>query len=63
MCGRFTRNYTWAQIHAMYSLTSPASNLQPRFGAAIILFIYFQSFVFADVGTRLHHRLADGCDQ
>ena len=31
MCGRFTRNYTWAQIHAMYSLTSPASNLQPRF--------------------------------
>ena len=31
MCGRFTRNYTWAQIHAMYSLMSPASNLQPRF--------------------------------
>jgi putative SOS response-associated peptidase YedK len=31
MCGRFTRNYTWAQIHAMYSLTSPASNLQPSF--------------------------------
>src|ERR1044072_2472594 len=31
MCGRFTRNYTWAQIQAMYSLTSPASNLQPRF--------------------------------
>src|SRR3954464_370417 len=23
MCGRFTRNYTWAQIDAMYSLTSP----------------------------------------
>jgi putative SOS response-associated peptidase YedK len=31
MCGRFTRNYTWAQIHAMYSLSSPASNLQARF--------------------------------
>jgi putative SOS response-associated peptidase YedK len=31
MCGRFTRNYTWAQIYAMYSLTSPPSNLQPRF--------------------------------
>ena len=31
MCGRYTLNYTWAQIHALYSLTSPASNLQPRF--------------------------------
>jgi hypothetical protein len=31
MCGRFTRNYTWRQIHALYRLTSPASNLQPRF--------------------------------
>jgi|SRR6266566_5275517 len=31
MCGRFTRNYTWRQIHALYRLMSPASNLQPRF--------------------------------
>jgi putative SOS response-associated peptidase YedK len=31
MCGRFTRNYTWQQIQALYRLTSPASNLQPRF--------------------------------
>jgi putative SOS response-associated peptidase YedK len=33
MCGRFTRNYTWAQIHAMYRLTAPAAipNMQPSF--------------------------------
>jgi putative SOS response-associated peptidase YedK len=35
MCGRFTRNYTWEQIHALYRLTAPAAipNLQPRFNA------------------------------
>ena len=31
MCGRFTRNYTWAQIYAMYSLTSVPSNVEPNF--------------------------------
>ena len=31
MCGRFTRNYTWAQIYAMYSLTSVPANIQPSF--------------------------------
>ena len=31
MCGRFTRNYTWAQIHAMYQLTSVPANVQPSF--------------------------------
>jgi len=35
MCGRFTRNYTWEQIRALYRLTAPAAipNLQPRFNA------------------------------
>jgi hypothetical protein len=35
MCGRFTRNYTWEQIQALYRLTAPAviPNLQPRFHA------------------------------
>jgi len=31
MCGRFTRNYTWQQIHDLYQLTQPALNLEPRF--------------------------------
>lgn len=35
MCGRFTQTYTWAEIHAMYSLI-PATprNLQPRYNIA-----------------------------
>ena len=31
MCGRFTRNYTWSQIYAMYQLTSVPANIQPNF--------------------------------
>jgi putative SOS response-associated peptidase YedK len=33
MCGRFTKNYTWQQIHAMYQLIVPAAipNMQPSF--------------------------------
>src|SRR5260370_30453830 len=35
VCGPFTRNYTWEQIHALYRLTAPAAipKLQPRFNA------------------------------
>jgi putative SOS response-associated peptidase YedK len=31
MCGRFTHRYTWADIHRLYRLTSPASNAQPSY--------------------------------
>jgi hypothetical protein len=31
LCGRFTHRYTWADIHRLYRLTSPASNVQPSY--------------------------------
>jgi len=34
MCGRFTQNYTWREIVALYQLTQPALNLQPRYNIA-----------------------------
>ena len=35
MCGRFTQAYTWQELVALYRLTVPASNLQPRYNIAI----------------------------
>ncbi|MGB8895080.1 MAG: SOS response-associated peptidase family protein [Pseudolabrys sp.] len=34
MCGRFTQHYTWQELVALYRLTVPASNLQPRYNIA-----------------------------
>ena len=34
MCGRFTQAYTWRELVALYGLTQPAMNLQPRYNIA-----------------------------
>jgi putative SOS response-associated peptidase YedK len=37
MCGRFTNRYTWAELHALYSLTDQdmlKSNFPPRYNIA-----------------------------
>jgi len=34
MCGCFTQSFTWAELAALYGLTQPARNLQPRYGIA-----------------------------
>ena len=34
MCGRFTQAYTWRELVALYGLTQPATNLQPRYNIA-----------------------------
>jgi putative SOS response-associated peptidase YedK len=34
MCGRFTQHYTWRELVALYRLTQPAVNLQPRYNIA-----------------------------
>ena len=31
MCGRFTQEIHWREIYELYRLTSPASNVQPRY--------------------------------
>jgi putative SOS response-associated peptidase YedK len=35
MCGRFTQAYTWQELVALYRLTVPALNLQPRYNIAL----------------------------
>jgi putative SOS response-associated peptidase YedK len=40
MCGRFTNEFTWAELHALYNLSEelfpmgPPSNMQPKFNIA-----------------------------
>src|SRR3974377_973676 len=34
MCGRSPQAYTWAELVALYGLTQPAMNLQPRYNIA-----------------------------
>ncbi|MBE0580019.1 SOS response-associated peptidase [Devosia sp.] len=60
MCGRFTNEMTWAEIHALYSLSNelfplgPPSNLQPRYNIAPTQTI---DFVQLDKGgNREFHR-------
>jgi putative SOS response-associated peptidase YedK len=34
MCGRFTQNYTWTEVHAFLSLLGTARNLRPHYNIA-----------------------------
>jgi putative SOS response-associated peptidase YedK len=34
MCGRFTQNYTWAEVHAFLGLIGTPRNLRPRYNIA-----------------------------
>jgi putative SOS response-associated peptidase YedK len=34
MCGRFTQNYTWDEVHDFLSVFGPPRNLQPRYNIA-----------------------------
>jgi putative SOS response-associated peptidase YedK len=34
VCGRFTQNYTWEEVHTFLSVFGPPRNLQPRYNIA-----------------------------
>jgi putative SOS response-associated peptidase YedK len=34
VCGRFTQQYIWAHLVALYRLTQPALNLEPHYNIA-----------------------------
>ena len=34
MCGRFTQNYTWAEVHAFFGVFGAPRNLRPRYNIA-----------------------------
>ena len=54
MCGRFTKMYTWAQLHALYMLAieGTRSNLQPRYNICPTTQI---DAVIEESGTRALH--------
>ena len=34
MCGRFTQQMTWQELHALYGVTNPPQNIEPRYNLA-----------------------------
>jgi putative SOS response-associated peptidase YedK len=57
MCGRFTNEMTWAEIHALYALApgSPPSNAPPRFNIAPT-----QDIQFCRLSSEADRTLDDG---